>query len=198
MRKNLYYFILLVFFLFSCQGKKSESQLVKKNSIACNILGVNLSDNTNQIKEKLTNQGYHWEEEVNTDGLSWIGVKDDFSFSGYYFTYLTYLIYDAKIFQIHFRKEFDSPNDAQKFFEELCKKIDAKYSEFNTQNVNDNYLSYKEYNDGKISLSVGVEHHEQEKILPFFDKEDIHNAREYWKVIICYDPIKTEKNTNNF
>ena len=90
------------------------------------------------------------------------------------------------------------PNDAQTFFDELCKKIDEKYSEFKTNNVNDNYLSYTEYNDGKISLDVGVDHHEQEEILPFFDKEDIHNVREYWKVIICYNPIKEVKNINDF
>ena len=200
MKKEFYFICLFVICLFSCQGKKSESVVVEKDSITCEILQVKLSDNPTVIKEKLTNQGYHWEESEGSGGLCYIKVKGLFSFSGYYFENLNYCTFDAKIFMIHFDKECDSLVTAQKLYDEISKKIDAKYNKFKSDKLNDNFLSYVEYDDGKTNLSIGISHHEQEKIQWFFDEEDKHNAREYWSVILYYSPNKEaeEKNKNDF
>lgn len=198
MRKELYLICILVICLLSCQGKKSESKIVENDSITCNVLQVNLSDNPNQIKEKLTNQGYHWEESAGN--ISHIKVKETFSFSGYYFDYLTFTIFDAKIYMLHMGKECDSLVTAQNLYSEIYTKIETKYSKFKTENKNDAYLNYVDYDDGKTILSVGIDYHEQEDNKWFFDDEDKHNAREYWSVIITYSPKeeKSNKETNDF
>lgn len=202
MRKEYVILIFIVACIFSCQGKKDNTSIVENDSIACNILGVNLNDNPYIIKEKLTKEGYHWKENVFKNGFCTIRIEENFSFSGHDFGDLSFHTMDTKLYLIQFGRECDSLSSAQKLYDEVSKKILAKYSKFKDLKVKqyDNCVKSLEFDDGKIHLLIGIFHHEKDEILASFDEEEKHRAREYWSVSISYLPQKEveDKDKNDF
>lgn len=199
MRKEYIFFVFIVLCMFSCKGKKGESSVVENESIVCNILGVSLNDNPYIIKEKLTKGGFHWEEYLSNNGLCIISLKEKFSFSGQYFEGLSFCALNAKLHQIHFRKDCDSLSLAQKVFDELSNKVIAKYQKFKVdkQNRLDSILVKSiEFDDGKTNLTIDIFHHENGEILSLYDEELKHRAREYWSVVIYYAPSEEGEKIN--
>ncbi len=196
MRKIL--LILSTAFCFlACGNKPSAKDVEEPAKINKTVLGVSLMDNRNQVIKKIEEQGYKIEE----NGMFLI-VKDKYSFSGIYFDDLSFAVFDAKVFTITLTKELESEETAKKQYLEIEKLLNEKYSKFKTDNTNDGFLVYTEFDDEETNLSLSILYKPKEDVPPMFrDSESLHKAREHWELLVMYNPSKNasdNKNKNEF
>ena len=193
--KNNLTFIVLTFLFFSfisctSEGNKDakEKESVSKDSfIDDEVLQVKLGDNRTQIGEKLTNQGYKWE-----DTSAGIVVKETFKYDDKYFDKAVFTIFDAKLFFTSITNTYYSEEESLKAFEEYDTYFNSKYSKFKTAKTNDLCQKYSEYDDKKINLSIMLIHSEKTEVPALFqDEETLQNAKEHWDVSITYNKSGT-------
>lgn len=196
--KHIWWKPLVIFcgLLLSCgnNGNKQQVKESKKDAdtINCTILNVSLSDNRTFAKTKLTEQGYHWEEND-----MWIEVIDEVIIGGYKFDNVTYLYYNAKIWNIQIRREFDSEESARNFYNELNVALNGKYASFKTNDTDENSIEYTEFCDTKTSIRLILDYHPQEKIIPWYSEELKRSCKEYWSVEILYDIVNSKSKSSN-
>lgn len=196
MRKSLFT-LLIVIFLGACGNKPTTKNVEEPTKINNTVLGVSLMDNRNLVIKKIDEQGYKIEERNH-----FLSVEEKYSFSGFYFDDLTFFMFDAKVFVITLTAEFESEEAAKKQYAEIEKKLNEKYSPFKTNNTNDGFLLYTEFDDKKTNLSLSIQYKPKEDVPPLFrDSESLHRAREHWELLIMYNPSRdtsVNENKNEF
>lgn len=175
--------VLVAFSFISCNGGNSKENGKDDSSIDDAVLQVKIGDNRTQVGEKLTSQGYKWE-----DGSLGITVKEKFKYDGIYFDKADFTIFDAKVCFTAVTNTFFSEEEAIKAFEEYDAKYNSKYAKFKTSKTNDLCLRYSEYDDNNIDLSIMLSHSEKEDVPALFqDEETLEAAKEHWDVTITYN-----------
>lgn len=182
------YFLILstVLFFLACGNNPSTKDKEETDKINKTVLGVSLMDNRTQVIQEIEEQGYKYEESD-----LFITVKDKYFFSGFNFDKLDFVIFDAKVYMIMLIKDFDSEEAAKEQYNEIEKILKEKYSKYKTNETNDLYLLYTEFDDKETCLSLAIQYKPKEDVPPMFrDEETLHNAREHWELVMIYDVTK--------
>jgi len=175
--------VLMVFSFISCNGGKSNESGTDTSAIDDAVLQVKIGDNRTQVGEKLTSQGYKWED----DNVG-ITVKEKFQYDDNYFDKVVFTIFDAKVFFTAVTNTYYSEKEAINAFEKYDSKYNSKYAKFKTNKTNEQCLKYSEYDDNNINLSIMLVHNEKEDVPALFqDEETLKAAKEHWDVTITYN-----------
>jgi len=175
--------VLMVFSFISCNGGKSNESGTDTSAIDDAVLQVKIGDNRTQVGEKLTSQGYKWED----DNVG-ITVKEKFQYDDNYFDKVVFTIFDAKVFFTAVTNTYYSEKEAINAFEKYDSKYTSTYAKFKTNKTNEQCLKYSEYDDNNINLSIMLVHNEKEDVPALFqDEETLKAAKEHWDVTITYN-----------
>lgn len=176
---------ILVFFFISCNKRvsKNSEKPSEIERIDDAILQVKIGDNRTQVGEKLTSQGYKW-----NDDEKFITVSETFKYNDKYFKKAVFHIFDAKVFFSQVTNKYYDEKEAIDAFEEYNKDLNAKYSKFKTSKTNDVCLKYAQYSDNVTNLSIMLNHNEKQDVPKFLqDEETLKDAKEHWEVTITVD-----------
>lgn len=190
--------------VFACSNK--QVQTTKPQApINRTVVGITLGDSRKSVVDTLKNQGYNWEDVRGS--LSWFRLNEEIEFSGHKFQTLSVYFKNAKVDELELMNRYyleEQKEEAFKVYNEIKKKLDAKYLTYKDTIHTANLKYYTRYDDHKTNVILCLDFHPKEKVDPLFanDLKSIEDAMAYWYIDLWYsntlDNITNEKDINSF